>query len=155
MLSSLPVTLYLVSFHFPEAGLGHLSDASSAIRRFLDRMVSSSQEGLVKSSLFSNRTLCSWSSSRLLAQGSLDARIPAHLGEAVRPSPVPAARCRHPGPRGHAGPSPPGDRYPGGRKNPTGSHSPRGRASHRGPHQFGFLGAWPCQSWNFLVMLIQ
>ena len=37
--------LYLVSFHSSESGPGHLSDTSSAMRRLLDRMVSSSQEG--------------------------------------------------------------------------------------------------------------
>ena len=36
---------YLVSCHSSEAGPGHLSDTSSTIRRLLDRMPSSFQEG--------------------------------------------------------------------------------------------------------------
>ena len=72
MLSSLVFALYLISLHSSEVGPGHLADTSSATRRLLDRMGSSSQVGRVSNSLFSNNTLCSWSSSRLLFQGSLD-----------------------------------------------------------------------------------
>ena len=52
-------------------------------------------------------------------------------------SDTPVARCRHPGLRGHAGPSPPDGRHPGGRKKPAESRFTRGASSHRGPHQLG------------------
>ena len=78
------------------------------------------------------------STGQLAKNDKLDARILAHFGEAVRPPMRPFARRRHPGLRGHAGPSPSGGRYPGGRKKPAESRFTRGASLASRPTSIGW-----------------